>query len=95
MRHSEFSWLSRLFVLALVASAFLTALYNVARGTVVHPRAFSIVLAGLICFLVGKLSLIARGRWVTFGTGRMSERMANVYRIGYWLMVVGALVAFG
>jgi hypothetical protein len=31
---------------------------------------------------------------LSFGTAAMSENMANLYRLGYWLMAVDILVTF-
>jgi hypothetical protein len=33
--------------------------------------------------------------WINFGTKRMTENMANLYRLGYWLMIVGVVYTFG
>jgi len=94
MRENELSVFSKVGVIVLVALAFAAAFVNIANGVVVNPRAFWIVVAGLVLFLIGKGSVIARGRWISFGTGLMSENMANLYRLGYWLMAVGILVTF-
>jgi hypothetical protein len=53
-----------------------------------------IVLIGFLLFLVGKLSVILHKQRISFGTRLMSERMANCYRLGYWLMAVGVLITF-
>jgi hypothetical protein len=50
-------------------------------------------IVGLLLFLTAKISVI-RKRKISFGTGLMSEGMANLYRVGYWLMIVGILVTF-
>ena len=94
MRENELSLFSKVGITILVALGFLAAVMNIANGRVPHPRAFWVVLAGLALFLIGKMSVIAQGRWVSFGTWPMSESMANVYRLGYWLMAVGILVTF-
>ena len=94
MRENKLTLFSKIGVVALLALAFVAALANIANGVVVNPRAFGIVLAGLLCFLIGKGSVIAQGKWVSFGTGLMSENMGNLYRLGYWLMAVGILVTF-
>jgi len=52
------------------------------------------MLVGFVLFAVAKTSVVAQQRWITFGTRTMSENMANVYRIGYWLMAVGILATF-
>ena len=94
MRENVLSVVGKVGVVVLLVLAFAAAFASMANGVVVNPRAFGIVLAGLLCFLIGKGSVIAQGRWITFGTGPMSENMANFYRIGYWLMAVGILVTF-
>ena len=94
MRENELSLFSKVGITILVTLGFLAATLNIVKGSVAHPRAFWIVLAGLVLFIIGKMSVIARGRWVSFGTWPMSESMANVYRLGYWLMAVGILVTF-
>jgi hypothetical protein len=35
--------------------------------------------------------VILRHRLVSFGAKPMTEGMANLYRAGYWLMIVGVL----
>ena len=94
MKENELTPVGKAGVVVLVTLACVAAISNIANGTVMNPRAFRIVLAGLVCFVIGKVSVIAQGRWVSFGTGLMSENMANIYRLGYWLMVVGILVTF-
>jgi len=94
MREQAFGLLTKTCATAAVALLFVAALRNMADGFVPHPRAFWVVLAGLVCFEIGKMSVIARGRLVSFGSGHMSEGMGNVYRFGYWLMGLGILVTF-
>ncbi len=33
-------------------------------------------------------------KWISFGSRRMTEIMGNIYRLGYWFMVVGLLFTF-
>lgn len=75
-------------VLAVVAAA------NIWRGAAPHPGLFVIAIAGLLLFVVAKLSVIVRIRRVSFGTALMSPAMANAYRAGYWLMLVGVVATF-
>ncbi len=81
---------SLLTLAALTIGAFL----NIYYGNVTHPKAFFIVLAGFILFSFGKLSVIIKKQRISFGTKLMTENMANLYRVGYWLMVVGLLATF-
>ena len=94
MKEHEFGILTKTCATAAVALLFVVAIINMADGEVPHPRAFWVVVAGLVCFSIAKLSVIGRGRLVSFGSGPMSQGMANAYRFGYWLMGVGILVTF-
>ena len=67
---------------------------NIAQGEVPHPAAFFVVIVGIVLFLVAKISVISRKKRVSFGPSHMTENMANAYRVGYWLMVVGILFTF-
>jgi hypothetical protein len=53
-----------------------------------------IVLLGFGLFSLAKLSVILHRQRISFGTRSMSARMANAYRLGYWLMACGMLVTF-
>jgi hypothetical protein len=94
MREHAFGWVTKICTTAAVALLFVVAILNMADGMVPHPRQLSVVLAGFVCFAIGKTSVIARGRLVSFGSGHMSEGIANVYRFGYWLMGLGILLTF-
>lgn len=70
-----------------------SAVINIKRGHVNHPAAFVVAIFGLILFLIAKFSIISKKK-ISYGSGDMSEGMASLYRVGYWLMVVGILVTF-
>jgi hypothetical protein len=93
-KENELSLFGKVGLVALIALGFVAAVANIAKRVVVNPRAFWIALAGLVFFLIGKASVIAQGKWISFGPGLMSENVANLYRLGYWLMAVGILVTF-
>jgi hypothetical protein len=78
----------------LVALLIGVAIFNIARGEARHPWAFAIVLLGFVLFVVSKLSVILHRQRISFGTRLMSTRVANSYRLGYWLMAGGLLVTF-
>jgi hypothetical protein len=84
----------KIFSLALLSLASLTALMNIWRGEVKKPLAFGIVILGFILFAVAKMTILLQKRWISFGPGLMTERMATLYRIGYWLMAIGILLTF-
>ena len=65
-----------------------------ARGEVRNPAAFGVALVGFALFSIAKLSVILRHRFVSFGSKPMTEGMANLYRAGYWLMIVGIPATF-
>ena len=50
---------------------------------------------GFCLFAVAKASLLRQERWVSFGTAHMTRRHRIGYRIGYALMVAGAVVTTG
>ncbi len=77
-----------------IAFATTTAARNVTGGVVVRPWALGIVLIGFICFLVPKLTVIREKRRLSFGTRLMTNPQANLYRLGYFLMGIGLLLAF-
>ena len=70
-----------------------SSVINIKRGHVNHPVAFGVAIVGLFLFLISKFSIIPKKK-ISFGSGDMSEGMASLYRIGYWLMIVGILVTF-
>ncbi|HEY6199386.1 MAG TPA: hypothetical protein VI231_12300 [Candidatus Binatia bacterium] len=47
---------------------------------------------GFLCLLAAKVSLFRRGIWFSWGTGQMTRQWARVYKIGYVLMGVGAVM---
>jgi len=94
MRENEMGPVGKIATAVLLALVAVSALVNIMRGHVPHPLAFIVVLVGFALFLIAKLSVVARKKWVSFGSGLMGSGMANLYRVGYWLMVVGVLVTF-
>ena len=54
--------------------------------------ALLLMTAGFLLFLIAKLSLIARGVYVSWGSRRMSPAFRVCYRLGYALMVLAILV---
>ena len=81
-------------IVVVIAFAMKAAARNVADEVVVRPWVLGIVLIGFICFLVPKLTVIREKRRVSFGTGLMTNPQANFYRLGYFLMGLGLLLAF-
>jgi len=78
----------------LIGILFLSCLVNIAKGVVPNPYYVSIIIVGFIPFVIAKYSVISKGIKFSYGTSQMSLAMANLYRFGYWLMMVGLLCTF-
>ena len=48
--------------------------------------------AGLACLIISKISPYKRGIWFSFGPGHMTIGYAKLYKVGYLLLGVGALL---
>jgi len=92
---NEFSFFGKAVVIFLlvIPIAFITA-RNIIVDDVANPYALAICLIGFFLFLISKISLFRRGVLLSFGTKRLTESMANLYRLGYWLMAVGLAITF-
>ena len=93
-KENEFSWFSKGAVYVVLILACISTVINIYQGLVVEPESFVLVLFGFLLFSGAKLSVIISGRLVSFGTKSMSNIEANVYRLGYWFMVVGIIFTF-
>jgi hypothetical protein len=80
-------------VLLVIPVVFIT-IRNIIKGEVATPYAFIICIIGFLLFLISKISLFKKGVFVSFRSKRLSENMANLYRLGYWLMAVGLILTF-
>jgi len=94
MKENEFSVLGKFSTIILVLIFTGTAIINISRHTVPKPYAFIVVLFGFLFFIAAKVSNIKKHKLISFGTSNMSENMSNLYRLGYWLMVIGLLLTF-
>ena len=94
MREYRPTFIVKVFSWLLLVMLVLGAALNVYHHNVTHPYAFLVVIVGFLLFAAGKLSVITNKKKISFGTKLMTENMANVYRVGYWLMVVGLLATF-
>ena len=94
MRESEFTLLSKILVVIMFAFVAGLAVFNIWNGHVRNPWAFVLTLLGMVLFVIAKLSVIRRKAWISFGTSAMTEDSANLYRLGYWLMIVGTVLTF-
>ncbi len=48
---------------------------------------------GFCCFLAAKISLFRRGTWFSWGSASMTRGYARLYKTGYALMGLGALLS--
>ena len=94
MKENELSRVGKFATVLIIIFAVISAISNIYHGHVKKPVAFWVVLLGLLLFTVAKLSVIRRKKMISFGSSLMTENMANVYRLGYWLIVVGILFTF-
>ncbi len=94
LRENVPSKLSKASIVVLILCFAASAVPNIVKGIAVEPKYFSIAIIGLVLFIVSKILVISKGRWVSFGSNYMSSGVANAYRSGYWLMVVGVVCTF-
>ncbi len=95
MKENKILWLGEtVLVIFLLIVLSAVAVANVMRGNVPHPRMFLVVVTGFLFFVIAKASVFRQGNVFSVGTKHMSTTMANLYRLGYWLMFVGCLFTF-
>ncbi|HYD46755.1 MAG TPA: hypothetical protein VEB21_00315 [Terriglobales bacterium] len=94
MQHEQLSPITQGLIWLLIAAWAMTAVGNIVAGEVGYPAALVIVLIGFAMFLRAKLSVIRVEPWINFGSRRMEPNMRDLYRVGYWLMIVGTLTTF-
>ena len=94
MKENKPGLVSKILVWMLIPLAGFSAAYNILSGNVVRPTAFYFVIGGFILFAIGKLSVILKKQRVSFGSKLMSQNMANLYRVGYWLLFIGIIFTF-
>ena len=94
MKENQFSLLGRHITIGCAVTLAAAALVNVWHGEIRRTVLFVVVLVGFSLFLAAKISLLMQRRWINFGTKFMSPAMANSYRLGYWLMLMGFVATF-
>lgn len=94
MKENEFSPVGKVLVSVGVVALAAVTIVNIARGDPQHPYALGIALVGFVFFFVAKLSVVSHKRWISFGPALMSPGMADAYRFGDWLMIVGVMATF-
>jgi hypothetical protein len=95
MKENECSLFTKIgATIAFVVLPLVWALLNIRQGQVNNPAAFGVSLVGFLLFGIAKLLVIRQGRRISFGSKPMTERIGNLYRLGYWLVIVGILSTF-
>ncbi len=85
--------LTKVFSIGLFFVLALKSVMNVSTGNHIRPWGYIVVLIGFVIFAVSKYSAIKKVH-ISFGTKSMTGNMANLYRLGYWLMVLGFLIVY-
>lgn len=93
-KENQLSIFSQGAIYLLIGLLFLFCLVNIVKGVVPNPYYFGITVVGFIPFAIAKYSVISKGIKFSYSTSKMSPLMANLYRLGYWLMLVGILCTF-
>jgi hypothetical protein len=80
-----------------VMSVLAFAAVVVGMGLILYPAltgwlSVVLLLSGLACLTVSKVSLYRQGIWLSFGPGRMSSGYASLYKVAYILMGLGVLL---
>ena len=85
----------------LVGIAWILFLIFAAISHVVNkePQLFGLLflIAGFILFFIAKISVIRKGKLITFGVSaveHMSSSMAACYYLGYTIMIFGFIMSF-
>lgn len=93
-RENEFSPVGKFSVVLLLGALTVSSFANILLKHVPHPGAFAIICFGFLLFLISKLSVILRGKLISFGPRFMTENIGIIYRLGYWFMILGFLLTF-
>jgi hypothetical protein len=73
------------------------AAYNHVQSGEPQILGLSILFIGFILFLIAKISVIKKGKLLTFGASaaeNLSKKMAVYYYLGYLFMIVGFIMSF-
>jgi len=70
-------------VLAVFDEYMLSSLYGI-----------GLIVLGFILFLSAKIHVFKKGKFFSFGTNFMSEKISIIYYAGYFLILSGLLVSF-
>lgn len=60
--------------------------------TIIIVLPFVVIVVGLACLIVSKLSLYRKGVWFSFGPRLMSKGYASLYKVAYVLLGIGLLL---
>ena len=93
-KENRFSIFGRSAVYVSLVFAAYSVVLNILAGKVSIPSAFFLVLAGFVFFLIPKLLVKKTEGVFGFGSKNMSNKLANSYRFGYWMMFLGIGLTF-
>ena len=77
-------------VVGMLVAMIFPRLFRDPTRVIVLP--FVVIVAGLACLSVSKLSLYRKGVWFSFGPRLMSKGYASLYKVAYVLLGVGVLL---
>jgi hypothetical protein len=77
-------------VIGMLAALIAPTLFRNPSIIIFSPFVFLSI--GLFCLIISKISLYRKGIWFSFGPGVMSKGYAKLYKVGYLLLGVGALL---
>ena len=64
-------------------------------GKEANPYGLIVTMLGLGFFLKAKISVIKKGKYVSFGCDHMNQRNSWFYSLGWFLMLSGYFLSFG
>lgn len=92
---NEFTSISKYIVYIALFFIFAYAGINVFNGTVNNPKYFFVIIFGAVLVIAPKMYVIIKlKKRISWGGKDMPNWMANIYRVGYWIMAVGFLITF-
>lgn len=65
---------------------------NICRNPSMVFFPFFILIGGLACLIISKISLYRKRIWFSFGSGLMSKGYVKLYKVSYFLIIMGVLL---
>jgi hypothetical protein len=86
----DFEPLSIMVVLGLLAALIGPSIFRNPSIIILFP--FTLVIIGLACLIIAKISLHKKGIWLSFGSALMSKGYAKLYKIAYVFIGLGTFI---